>query len=79
MNETIAIHSYSGTTISFPGDFITIFVKVVLAIYYSVVSLTFPIDLGPLVILAYGICAIAYVFIKKRYILKVDFTEDLYE
>lgn len=54
-------------------------VIVVLAIYYSVVSLTFPIDLGPLVILAYGICAIAYVFIKKRYILKVDFTEDLYE
>lgn len=52
---------------------------IVLAIYYSVVSLTFPIAYGPIIILTYGIIALAYIFIKKKDILKIHIKEDLYE
>lgn len=51
-------------------------VIVALAIYYSISSLTFPIDLGPFVILAYAICAILYIYAGKKYKLKLDFKEE---
>ncbi len=52
---------------------------IVLAIYYSVVSLTFPIAYGPMIILAYGIIALGYIFIKKKDILQIKTEDDLYE
>ncbi len=54
-------------------------VIIVLAIYYSVVSLTFPIAYGPVIILVYGIVALLYVFIKKKDISTAQIREELYE
>jgi amino acid transporter len=54
-------------------------VIIVLAVYYSVVSLTFPIAYGPVIILAYGIITMLYIFIKKKDILKINLKEELYE
>ena len=52
---------------------------IVLTIYYSMVSLTFPIAYGPVIILVYGIMALLYVFIKKKDISKAQIRGDLYE
>jgi amino acid transporter len=45
---------------------------IVLAVYYSIVSLAFPLDYAPVIILIFGVISLIYINSKKRVILKFE-------